>query len=181
MSFPLETERLIIRPFQDADLVPFLAYRNDPEVARYQGWDFPYSREQAVEFIANIKTVSPVAIGIGYQAAIQNKETGELLGDLFYLLGQGDSPQARIGYTLSRSNWKKGYASEAAARLLDFFFSELAVHRVVADCDTENLASVRLLERLGFRREAHFVESFWMGNYWGDEYYYGILEREWKK
>jgi len=181
MSFPLETERLIIRPFQDADLDPFLAYRNDPEVAKYQGWKFPYPREQAIDFIANMKMINPVSVEIAYQVAIENKETGKLIGDLFYLLGQGNAPQARIGYTLSRSNWKKGFASEATRRLLDFFFYELSVHRVVADCDTENLASVRLLERLGFRREAHFIESFWMGNYWGDEYYYGILEREWKK
>lgn len=181
MSFPLETERLIIRPFQDADVDSFLAYRNDPQVAKYQGWTFPYPREKAVEFIAQIKIVSPVAIGVNYQAAIENKETGELIGDLFYLIGQGDAPQARIGYTLSRAQWGKGFASEAAACLLDFFFHELNVHRVVADCDTENTASVQLLERLGFRREAHFIESFWMGDYWGDEYYYGILEREWRK
>lgn len=181
MPFPLETERLIIRAFCDSDLDVFLAYRNDSEVAKYQGWGFPYSREKAVEFIAQMKIISPVAIGAGYQAAIENKETGKLIGDLFYLLGQGDYPQARIGYTLARAYWGKGYASEAVRRLLDFFFNELRVHRVVADCDTENMASVRLLERLGFRREAHFIKSFWMGNYWGDEYYYGILESEWGK
>ena len=181
MPFPLETQRLIIRPFRDADIEPFLAYRNDPEVVKYQGWNFPYSREMAQEFIAHMKSASPVAIGSGYQSAIENRETGEMIGDLFHLLGQGDSPQARVGYTLSRAHWKKGYASEAVKGLLDFFFYELSVHRVVADCDTENTASVRLLERLGFRREAHFIESFWMGNYWGDEYYYGLLEREWKK
>lgn len=181
MPFPLETERLVIRRFQDSDLEDFFTYRNDPEVAKYQGWSVPYLREQAVDFLAQMKTISPVVVGVGYQAAIENKETGELIGDLFYLIGQGINPQVRIGYTLARSYWKKGYASEAVRCLLNFFFHEIAAHRVVADCDSENIASFHLLERLGFRREGHFVESYWLGDKWGDEYYYGILEREWKK
>ena len=69
--------------------------------------------------------------------------------------------QAYLGYTLARSAWGQGYASEAARKLLDYLFRVLDLHRVIADCDVDNAASIRLLERLGFRREAHYLESFW--------------------
>jgi RimJ/RimL family protein N-acetyltransferase len=86
-----------------------------------------------------------------------------------------------IAYSLSRSAWKKGYAGEAVGKLLDYLFRALDLHRIVADCDVNNLASSRLLERLGFRREGHSLESFWLEkeSAWGDEYYYALLQREW--
>jgi len=64
--------------------------------------------------------------------------------------------------------------------LIDFIFTELDLHRLVADCDAENVNSYRLLERLGFRREAHHVESYWLGERWGDEYAYALPGREWR-
>ena len=116
------------------------------------------------------------------QVAIELKATGEMIGDIFFMVLQEDARIARIGYSLSRAHWKKGYASEAVSRMLDYLFRDLFLHRVAADCDPENVASFRLLERLGFRREGHFIESFPLGeNRWGDEYYYGLLEREWLK
>jgi RimJ/RimL family protein N-acetyltransferase len=65
--------------------------------------------------------------------------------------------------------------------LLDYLFNELNLHRVIAECDVENIASYRLLERLGFRREAHLIENIWFKGAWGSEFHYAILEREWAK
>ena len=92
-----------------------------------------------------------------------------------------DTRQAYIGFTLSVIHWRKGYAEEACRRLLDYLFGELNLHRVIAECDVENTASYRLLERLGFRREAHLIENIWFKGSWGSEFHYGLLEREWKK
>jgi RimJ/RimL family protein N-acetyltransferase len=182
MPFLLTTERLIIRRFQDSDLESFLAYRNDPEVAKYQGWGLPYTREHALAFMEVMKSIQLAAPGMNCQVAIQLKSTGEMIGDIFFVVFQEYAGVARVGYTLARPHWKQGYAFEAVSRVLDYLFRDLALHRAAADCDPENLASVRLLERLGFRREGHFVESFPLGdNRWGDEYYYGLLEREWLK
>ncbi len=182
MPFPLTTERLTVRRLQDSDLESFLAYRNDPEVARYQGWSLPYARESVLAFIDEMKSIQLAAPGMRCQVAIELKATGEMIGDIFFIVLQEEMRMARIGYSLARAHWKQGYASEAVRRMLDYFFAELRLHRVAADCDPENIASVRLLERLGFRREAHFIESFPLGdNRWGDEYYYGLLEREWVK
>jgi RimJ/RimL family protein N-acetyltransferase len=182
MPFLLTTERLSVRRFQDSDLESFLAYRNDPEVAKYQGWSLPYAPESALAFIGAMKSIPLAAPGMRCQVAIELKSTGEMIGDIFFMVLQEDARIARIGYSLSQAHWKKGYASEAVSRMLDYLFRDLFLHRVAADCDPENIASYRLLERLGFRREGHFIESFPLGdNRWGDEYYYGLLEREWVK
>jgi aminoglycoside 6'-N-acetyltransferase len=71
MSFILKTDRLRLRHFQDSDLESFLAYRNDPEVARYQGWDVPYPREKALEFVEEMKAKDPLVQGEWFQAAIE--------------------------------------------------------------------------------------------------------------
>jgi RimJ/RimL family protein N-acetyltransferase len=180
MSLSLETPRLILRTFCNADLEPFLAYRNDPEVYRYQGWKTPYLRTDAAEFIAQMKNAVPGTPGEWYQLAIELKGGG-LVGDMAFHLVKSNPRQAYLGYTLSRAAWGQGYASEAAHKTLDYLFRVLDLHRVVADCDVDNAASIRLLEKLGFRREAHYLESFWLSGEarWGSEYLYALLQREW--
>lgn len=181
MPFSLETPRLLLRSFRDSDLEPFLAYRNDPEVFRYQGWKTPYLREDAVEFVAEAQIIQPGTPGVWMQLAIESRETGALLGDIAFHLTKSNPRMAYLGYTLARASWGQGYASEAAHKVLDYLFRVLDLHRVVADCDVDNQASIRLLERLGFRREAHYLESFWLEheNRWGSEYLYALLQREW--
>ena len=113
--------------------------------------------------------------------SIELKSTKQLLGDCAFHIMESDIQQAYIGITLSRPNWGKGYGEEACRRLLDYLFDELILHRVVAECDVENTASSTLLERLGFRREAHLIENIWFKGAWGSEFHYAMLEREWKK
>jgi RimJ/RimL family protein N-acetyltransferase len=181
MSFPLETPRLIIRQFCESDLEPFVAYRNDPEVYRYQGWKTPYLREDAADFITRLRSNNLGMPGEWMQLAIECKDSGEMVGDIAFHVIRSNPRQAYLGYTLARSAWGQGYASEAARKTLDYLFRVLDLHRVIADCDVDNAASIRLLERLGFRREAHYIESFWFENEnrWGSEYLYAILQHEW--
>ena len=179
MAFLLKTERLRIRQFQDSDLESFFDYRNDPDVARYQGWNVPYSRERTLEFVAEMSAKEPPVQGKWFQAAIEESETGEMIGDVAFFLKK-DGPQACIGYTIARQYWRKGYGIEAARRLLDYLFGELDLHRVIAITDVENVASSRLLERMSFRREGHFVENLMFKGQWASEYHYAMLKREWK-
>ncbi len=181
MSLVLETERLIMRAFQDKDILDFAAYRSDPDVAQYQGWDAPYSVEKAAEFIADNKVICPGTPGEWHQIALELKDGGNLIGDcVFHILAE-DAQQAEIGFTLSRKYQGQGYATEAVTRLVDYLFGELQLHRIRAICDVENLASIKLLERIGMRREAHFVENTWFKGKWGSEYLYAILRYEWTK
>lgn len=174
----LETPRLILRPFQDSDLEPFAAYRADPEVARYQGWDTPYSVDRAAEFIAEMKAKQPATGSEWYQFAVERKSSAGVIGDCAFHLLDGDPRQAEVGVTLARPHQRQGYAAEAVTRLLDYLFRDHGLHRVVARCDVDNLASARLLERVGMRREGHFIENIWFKGAWGSEYLYAVLQRE---
>lgn len=175
-----ETQRLILRPFEDRDIIPFSTYRSDPEVARYQGWEAPYSIQQAEQFVAAEKTRQRAQPGQWVQVAMELKATGEMIGDCAFYCLENDPRQAEIGFTLARSFQGQGYATEAITCLLDYLFGDLGLHRVRANCDPENAASARLLERVGMRHEGRFIESLWFKGGWVGEDWYALLRREWE-
>ena len=174
----IETARLRLRRFGDADLPAFIAYRNDPDVARYQSWD-GITEAEAVAFMREQQTAPAGEPGEGLQIAIERKDSGRMIGDCFFKVMGDDPRQAEIGYTLARDAQGQGFATEAVAALLTWAFRTFDLHRVIAVVDVENTASVALLERLGLRREAHFRQNIWFKGAWGDEYVYAILRDEW--
>ncbi len=177
----LETERLVLRSFTDADLETFVTYRSDPEVARYQGWNAPFTEEQGRAFIEEMTHKQPATPNEWYQLAIERKSDGRMLGDIAFVVKGADAQQAELGLTLARAEQGQGYGTEAVRRLLDYLLCELKLHRVFANCDVENPAAFRVLERIGMRREAHFVENLWFKGGWASEYWYAILDREWQE
>lgn len=176
--FPLETDRMILRQFADSDLSAIFAYRNDPEVAQYQSWTATGEAELRA-FIHNLKSLQPGTPGEWFQFAIELKSAKELIGDCALRVNKEDTRQGEIGFTLSRKHQGKGFAAEAVSVLLDCAFTKLGLHRIVAITDCENRASIALLERLGMRREGHFLQSIWNKGEWRDEFQYAILKEEW--
>ena len=174
----LETTRLRLRHFTDTDLQAFMSYRNDPEVARYQSWG-GISEPEANAFIQEQKKVQPGVPGQGFQIAIELKETNVLIGDCYFTINELDHRQAEIGFTLSREYQGYGFATEAVSYFLNYAFLTFDLHRIIAITDCENAASVALLERLGMRREGHFLQNVWFKGKWGDEYLYAVLKEEW--
>ncbi|CAN5706342.1 MAG: GNAT family N-acetyltransferase [Rubrobacter sp.] len=174
----IESKRIILRRFEDSDLASFVAYRNDAEVACYQSWDSLDERE-ARAFIREMESAQPGVPGEWFQFAIESKETGDLVGDCALRVAEHEPYGAEIGFTLAREYQGRGLASEAVSRLLDYAFDVLGLHRVVAIADCRNAPSVALLERLGLRREGHFVENVWFKGGWADEYLYAVLKDEW--
>jgi len=175
---PIETPRLLLRCFEARDAQAFSDYRSDPEVARYQGWDAPYSLERAQRFVQEMQAALVGAPEEWYQVAIELKSEGVLIGDIgFKIFSAGR--QGEIGFTLMHAYQGKGYAYEAAERILRLLFEQFDLHRVQANCDPRNAPSYRLLEKLGMRREGHMLESIWFKGDWADEYWYAILRREW--
>jgi RimJ/RimL family protein N-acetyltransferase len=180
MPFQLETQRLILRPFDERDIEPFSRYRSDPQVALFQGWQVPFSREQAAQFVQEMKARTPGESGQWYQLALELKSSGEMIGDCAFKISDEEEKQAEIGMTLSPQQQSKGYTAEASARLLQYLFGDLKLHRVYANVDPRNQPAIRSLEKLGFRREGHFVASLWLKGEWVDEVWYALLQREWK-
>jgi len=174
----IESERLILRRFEDSDLAPFVAYRNDPEVALYQSWD-SFEAQDARTFILEMESTRPGVPGEWFQFAIESKEAGSLIGDCALRVDRHEPYLAEIGFTLAREYQGKGFAAEAVSRLLDYAFGALELHRVIAVADSRNAPSVALIERLGMRREGYFLENSWFKGEWVDEYLYAILKDEW--
>lgn len=180
MKFQLGSTRLILRTFEEKDIGSFSAYRSDPEIARYQGWKAPYSLEQAATFIEKMSEKTPGKPDQWYQLALELKSNGQMIGDCTFHLSK-DCQQAEIGMTVARSYQGKGYASEAVSCMLNYLFSQLELHRVYANVDPRNTASIRMLTKLGFRHEGLFRQSTWLKGEWVDEDWYALLRKEWVK
>ena len=178
LELPLESERLRLRRFTEADLADFVRYRRQPEVARLQLWDEDYSLKDAQAFLAAQQMAKLGQPGSRVQLAIEHKKTNELLGDVF-VHTLSDVRQLEIGYTLALEHQGKGYMSEALTAFLDTWFEDDTHHRVQATTDPRNVGSIRLLEHLNFRQEAHFVKSMWFKGAWADDLVFALLRDEW--
>jgi RimJ/RimL family protein N-acetyltransferase len=176
----LTTDRLVLRRFRDDDLDAFVAYRSDPEVARYQSWDAPYPPAEARRFLDSLRAADPDTPGEWFQFAVALGGDDRLIGDCAALVLPGDPGQAQIGFSLARAAQGRGYATEAVRRLLDYLLLERGKHRVTAGCDDRNLRSAALLERVGMRREGHLLESAWSKGEWTNDLVYAVLRREWR-
>lgn len=176
MSAPvLRTDCFLIRAFEERDLEAFANYRSQEAVAKYQSWtNFTY--QDAVQLFEKMDYSRFGAEEEWYQLAIISIGTGELVGDL--AVHFIDKEQVEIGFTVSPLHQRRTVATEALSRLLSYLFRDLNKHRVIATTDAKNTAAHKLLEKLSFRREAHFVQNIFFKGEWGDEYQYALLNSE---
>ncbi|MFC4783952.1 GNAT family N-acetyltransferase [Nocardioides sp. MAHUQ-72] len=173
-----ETPRLRARPFSPVDVEAFVAYRTDPDVARYQSWS-DYTRERGEAFVESLQGAEPGVPGEWFQFALEARSDGVLVGDLALKVDADEPRQAEVGFTLAPARQGKGYATEALEAFLGYAFETFDLHRVVAVTDALNAPAAALLERVGMRREAHFVENVFFKGAWGSELLFAVLEREW--
>ena len=169
----LETDRLILRRYHQEDLQDLYEYLSDEEVVKYE----PYRAMDMEETIRELD----VRIASGEMIAVVLKENGKLIGNLY--LSQRDFDSLELGYVFNKHYWRQGYAKESCKALIQKAFSG-ATHRIYAECDPDNTASWKLLERLGFAREAHFKQNVYFrkddqGNpIWKDTFVYSLLHQE---
>lgn len=152
---PLATARLTLRAMAPADAPALSAYRNDPDVARFQEWGLPYPPEDARRFIDGMDGLSWPVLDDWYQVAIDLG--GRMIGDVG-VHRSADGREATIGYTLAPEHRGLGYATEAVAAVIDHLFAE-GTERINASIDPANTASARLLDRLGFRLVRHATSA----------------------
>lgn len=175
----IATARLVVRALRPADAEAVFRYRSDPEVCRFQIWE-PSSLAEVDDFIARMIAHEPDTPGTWYQLAICERETGRLVGDCGLHFPVDREHEAEFGVSLAPEFQGRGYATEAVGAVLGYLFDTLRKHRVFASVDPRNYASVRLLERIGMRREAHFRETLWVRGEWVDDAVYAMLRREWE-
>jgi RimJ/RimL family protein N-acetyltransferase len=180
MAFPLITDRLRIEPLTFDDVPAFVAYRRDPEIARFQNWDTSYDASRANRLVVSQEGWAFPPAGEWMQLAIHQIDPIDVVGDvaLHKLVDQPDTFE--IGFTLSASAQGNGFATEAALALCHYVFDEANAHRIVAFCDARNTASARVLERLGMRHESHIVDADFFKGEWTTLDGYAILAREFR-
>jgi RimJ/RimL family protein N-acetyltransferase len=178
MSAHAAAPRVALRELRPGDAETIYAYRTDEDVSRYQGWT-PGSVEEVRAFIGGLSAVTAYAPGSWHQLGIELISISALIGDCGVHV-EADNAQAEFGITLAPAFHGHGYAAETVRALLTLLFGRLGMHRVFASVDPRNARSIVLMERLGFRREAHFIESLWFKEAWADDIIFALLEREWK-
>ena len=145
---PKLTQRLILRRFIDQDLERFLDYRQDPQVARFQGWsEISYSEAQS--FISEMNNAEIGKLGEWFQIAIADKQSNILFGDIGMLIYAENPAIVEIGFTVSRDRQGKGYAKEAVQALIDSLFELRTINKIVGITDARNEPSIKLLRGLG--------------------------------
>jgi RimJ/RimL family protein N-acetyltransferase len=174
----LETPRLRLRPPVDADVPALFAIFSDPETMRY--WTTPTMRDiaEAEALLQDIHEHAQARTLL--QWGIARREDDGVIGTCTLLHIEREHRRCELGYILRRDHWGRGFAHEALTRLVDHAFDTLAFHRLEADIDPRNTASIRLVERLGFRFEGHLRERYFVGPEIQDSLIYGLLAPAWK-
>lgn len=179
-TYPIRTERLLLRPFAPGDLDALVAIHGDPDVVRFL-YDGVRTHEDLRPVLEEKATRTELAKeGDSLNLAAVAAETGELVGDVVLFWRSEEHRMGEVGYILNPAHAGRGYATEASRALLRLGFEELGLHRIVGRLDARNAASARVLERLGMRREARLVESERFKGEWADELVYAMLDREWE-
>src|SRR5205807_2534124 len=179
-SFPIETDRLRLRPLREQDAGALNAMESREDVTRWLYWDprTPAETEQSLQM--RIGRTHLTREGDALELAVEQADSGELLGTVTLMYRSELHRQGEIGFVLHPDHHGQGYAREAAAAMLRLGFEQLGLHRIVGRCEPRNEASARLLERLGMRREAHLLENEWVKGEWQSELVYAMLDREWR-
>ena len=175
---PVRTERLLLRMMTTDDVDDIHAYQSRDDVCRYLLFE-PRDRTTVAEKVAANAAASTLAKDDDHwQIAMQLD--GRVIGDVFFALRSVEHATGEIGWTLHPDFGGRGYMTEAAGAVLRLAFETLDLHRVFANLDARNDASVAMCRRLGLREEAHHLEDVWFKGEWSDSYIYAVLAREWR-
>lgn len=174
----IKTSRLCLRPISAADVDEFYAIYSNPEVMRY--WSTPPlpNREAALSLISEIhvgfKRQELLKWGIALRA------DDKLIGSVTLFHPDFTHRRVELGYALGRVHWGKGYMQETLKGVLNYAFETLNFHRIEADVDPRNTASIKTLERLGFQREGYLRERWQVNGEIQDALFYGLLKPDWQ-
>jgi len=178
-AFPLlTTERLRLREIADRDIESTFELESDPVAMRY--WSHPPMRDisEARTAVERVKAYFPAREGLRW--SIVSPADDRMLGHVSLFDFSEQNGRAEIGYGLARRHWGQGFMHEALTAVVEYAFGPLGLRRLEADTDPRNLASLRTLERLGFKREGLLRERWQVGDEISDSALLGLLARDWR-
>jgi RimJ/RimL family protein N-acetyltransferase len=181
VTLRVETVRLLLRPFVAEDFDFVFDIQSRPEVARYLYWEARTEAEVRASMEKKIASSAIHTEGDPLFLAVELKATNQLVADVVLQWVSEEHRLGEIGFIVHPDHQGQGYATESSQVLLEHAFEDLALHRVVGRVEPRNVASARVLEKLGMRREAHLVENEFVKGEWQSELIYAILDREWRE
>ena len=178
-ALPLETERLILRKYQERDVQDIVEFSREADfwLARNLDWR-PTSASVRAYFEAQ-RDLEPESLPEWMNLMMELKDGQKVIGCVGIGVTDKEQGQASIGWMLGCRYQGQGLATEATEALLDFGFGSMGLHRIFARTGKANTRSWRLMERLGMRREARFRQSHKVQGEWDDEFVYALLADEW--
>ena len=178
IHLPLQTERLLLRDFEETDWEAVHCYASDPQVARYvvPGVN---TKEDTTEYVQRKLAEQHEEPRTCFDLAMALGADEQLIGSCRVTVSRPEHRSGDIGVRVDRGHWGRGYATEAAQSIVGLGFEQLALHRITAVCDPRNAAAARVLEKVGMQHEGCLRDHWWVRGEWWDCDLYAILNREW--
>jgi RimJ/RimL family protein N-acetyltransferase len=174
----IRAERVCLRPVRSDDVDALFTIFSDPKVMRY--WSTPalVNMAEARQLVDEIYDCFARQSMIKWAVALTSDDS--LIGTASLFNVNLENGRGEIGYCLGSAHWGKGYINEALKALVSYCFNELNFRRLEADVDPRNTASLRTLERMGFKHEGHLRERWRVNGEIQDTYFFGLLRHEWE-
>jgi len=170
---------IVLRELCELDAEALNRHERDPAVVRYQ-LHAERTIEESRDYILRVLEGSRPRPRQLFDLAVCIAGNDELIGRAGINVTNPAQREAVLWYVIEGRFWGMGYATRAARRLLTFGFEALGLHRIYADIDARNRSSLRVAEKLGMRREAHFRQNMWVKGEWTDSIIFAILEDDWR-
>jgi len=176
----IESTRLVLRPFEMADCEAVLEYQSDPDVVRYVPWPVRDASMVEESIAMAMHQTSLEGQGDYLSLALVRKSDGRLVGQMNAMYDSEKDQCGEIGYVVSPRFTGQGFATEASRALVGALFGTRRFRRVIATLDDRNIASRVVVEKLGFRQEAHFIENELFKGEWISTLVYAMLIDDWE-
>ena len=175
--FPrLETERLLLEEITIGDAQDLYEIRSDPKVMKYFDREMHKKIDDTLEMIEEIKKSFKEKNGITW--IMKEKDSKKVIGYLGFWRLIRDKVRGEIGYALKPEYWNKGFMKESLIKIIEFGFNEFGLHSIEANVNPENINSIKLLESIGFKKEAYFREDYFFQGKFLDSVIYSLLETD---
>ncbi|QQR40304.1 GNAT family N-acetyltransferase [Devosia rhizoryzae] len=179
-SLPIATDRLQLRPFERGDVEAVAAYHTLPAAQRYALRQSRYSSDVADVVGTMRNQVSLQRPGDTLSLAMVRKGDNQLIGQVCLIWSDATSGQGEVRFMLHPAYSGQGYLTEALTTIFNLAFDEFRIHRLTVRCDGRSHHSIKLMQTLGMRLEAHYREHALFQGEWDEELHFAILDREWR-
>jgi len=180
-TLPLQTDRLILRTFERGDLDEVAAYHTLPSVQRYVHSRTRDASEVGAALNIMRSHVNLQRPGDTLTLAMVRKGDHKILGHVSLHWSDATAGQGEVRFVINPSYSGQGYANEAISALLNLAFDHYRIHRIFARSDGRNHHSIKLMQQMGMRLEAHYREHALFQGEWDEELHFAILDREWQR